>query len=144
VLTREDGTALRPAYVSERFGLLVDRYATIRIKLAKGWSVERTARQHPVPVEAVRIAAAAPLPPIRFHDLRHGAATMLLASGAPIKLVSDVLGHASAAFTSDVYAVVAEELAEAAAVAVAAFVPRRNKISAVGDDRVTTWGTHGP
>jgi len=64
----------------------------------------------------------------------------MLASGAPIKLVADVLGHASSSFTSDVYAVVAEELAEAAAVAVAAFVPRRtraDKIDAVGS-------IHGP
>jgi hypothetical protein len=55
--------------------------------------------------------------------------------------VSDVLGHVSVAFTSDVYAVVAEELAEAAAVSIAAFVPRRNKIHAVGDDQVTTEGS---
>ena len=44
-----------------------------------------------------------------------------------MKLVSDVLGHASESFTSDVYAVVAEELAEQAAVAIAAFVPRRQR-----------------
>ena len=80
----------------------------------------------------MRQAASAPLPPIRFHDLRHGAATMQIASGAPMKLVSDVLGHASQAFTSDVYAVVAEELAEQAAVAISAFVPRRGRPTAVG------------
>ncbi|CAI7980249.1 integrase [Frankia sp. Hr75.2] len=131
VFTYEDGSALKPTYVSQRFGQLVTRYAAIRARLAKGSTVERTARQYRVSPEAVRIAAAAPLPPIRFHDLRHGAATMLLASGAPMKLVSEVLGHASAAFTSDVYAVVAEELAEAAAVAIAAFVPRRERPGAV-------------
>jgi integrase len=64
------------------------------------------------------------LPPIRFHDLRHGAATMLIAAGQPVKVVSAILGHSTSAFTMDVYAVVAEELAEAAAVAIAAFVPR--------------------
>jgi integrase len=64
------------------------------------------------------------LPPVRFHDLRHGAATMLIAAGQPIKVVSAILGHSTSAFTMDVYAVVAEELAEAAAVAIAAFVPR--------------------
>lgn len=133
VFTRENGSALRPAWVSSRFSDLVARHAAIRERLAKpGWTVERTARQFRVPVEAVEIAAEMPLPPVRFHDLRHGAATMLLASGAEMKLVSDVLGHASAAFTSDVYAVVAEELAEAAAVRIAAFVPRKNKINAVG------------
>ena len=64
------------------------------------------------------------LPPVRFHDLRHGAATGF-AAGQPIKVVSAILGHSTSAFTMAVYAVVAEELAEAAAVAIAAFVPRR-------------------
>ncbi|WP_147944558.1 tyrosine-type recombinase/integrase [Microbispora sp. CSR-4] len=73
------------------------------------------------------LSAKASLPPVRFHDLRHGAATMLLAAGVPIKVISEILGHATAAFTSDVYTSVAEELAEQAAVAIAAFVPRRNR-----------------
>lgn len=73
------------------------------------------------------LSARAGLPPIRFHDLRHGAATMLLAAGVPIKVISEILGHATAAFTSDVYTSVAEELAEQAAAAIAAFVPRRNR-----------------
>jgi integrase len=50
---------------------------------------------------------------------------MLIAAGQPVKVVSAILGHSTSAFTMDVYAVVAEELAEAAAVAIAAFVPRR-------------------
>jgi integrase len=71
------------------------------------------------------LARQAGLPPIRFHDLRHGAATMLIAAGQPIKVVSAILGHSTSSFTMDVYAVVAEELAEAAAVAIAAYVPRK-------------------
>ena len=67
----------------------------------------------------------AALPPITLHGLRHGAATMLLAAGQPPKVISEVLGHANVAFTMDVYTEVAEELAEAAAEAIAAFVPRR-------------------
>jgi integrase len=55
------------------------------------------------------------LPHVRFHDLRHGAATMLIAARQPIKVVSAILGHSTSAFTMDVYAVVAEELAEALA-----------------------------
>ncbi|HYB17688.1 MAG TPA: site-specific integrase [Streptosporangiaceae bacterium] len=72
------------------------------------------------------------LPLIRFHDLRHGAATMLIAAGQPIKVVSAILGHSTSAFTMDVYAVVAEELGEAAAAAIAAFVPRRANIVPTG------------
>jgi integrase len=78
-----------------------------------------------VPEHFEVLARQAGLPPVRFHDLRHGAATMLIAAGQPIKVVSAILGHATSAFTMDVYAVVAEELAEAAAVAIAAFVPRK-------------------
>jgi integrase len=132
VFSYEDGRALRPEYVSQRFDVLLTRYAAIRGRAANGWPPERTARKHRVPVEAVMIALSAPLPPIRFHDLRHGAATMLLAAGAPMKVVSEVLGHASSSFTSDVYAVVAEELAEQAAVAIAVFVPRRSRAVAGG------------
>ena len=69
------------------------------------------------------LAARADLPPIRFRDLRHGTATMLLAAGQPIKVISEILGHATSAFTADVYTEVAEELADAAAVALAAYIP---------------------
>ncbi|MDX6296131.1 MAG: hypothetical protein QOH50_5528 [Kribbellaceae bacterium] len=128
VFTYEDGRPLRPPYVSQRFELLIDRYNVLRQRRAAGWSVEKIARHHRTAEDVVRLALDGPaLPPVRFHDLRHGSATMLLAAGVPMKVVSDVLGHASSAFTSDVYAVVAEELAEDAATKISAFVPRRNR-----------------
>ncbi len=65
--------------------------------------------------------------PFRFHDLRHGTATMLLAAGQPPKVISEAPGHATVAFTMDVYTEVAEALADAAAEALAAFIPRRNR-----------------
>jgi integrase len=37
------------------------------------------------------------LPPVRLHDLRHGAATMLLGAGQPPKVISEVLGHSTMA-----------------------------------------------
>jgi integrase len=40
----------------------------------------------------------------RFHALRHTAATLLLEQGVPLDLIGDTLGHASYAFTKDVYA----------------------------------------
>ncbi|WP_254126748.1 tyrosine-type recombinase/integrase [Aquihabitans sp. G128] len=43
-------------------------------------------------------------PGTRLHDLRHFAATQLLAAGVPVKTVSGRLGHGSAAMTLDVYA----------------------------------------
>jgi len=44
------------------------------------------------------------LPPIRFHDLRHTAATSLLSRGQSIKAVSQRLGHAKVDITLRVYA----------------------------------------
>jgi integrase len=43
------------------------------------------------------------LPAIRFHDLRHTAATLLLARDTHPKVVADMLGHASVMITLDVY-----------------------------------------
>jgi integrase len=50
-----------------------------------------------------KAAKAAGLPPIRLHDLRHTYATLALQAGVPLWAVSDILGHASIAITSDVY-----------------------------------------
>ena len=44
------------------------------------------------------------LPAIRLHDLRHTHATLLLAAGEPVKVVSERLGHASPMITLTVYA----------------------------------------
>lgn len=43
------------------------------------------------------------LPRIRLHDLRHTHATLGLAAGVPAKVMSDRLGHATVAFTQDIY-----------------------------------------
>ncbi|MDQ6780539.1 MAG: site-specific integrase [Candidatus Eremiobacteraeota bacterium] len=50
-----------------------------------------------------RLLKAAQLPRIRFHDLRHTSATLALASGLNVKVISERLGHASAKMTLDVY-----------------------------------------
>ena len=50
------------------------------------------------------------LPRIRFHDLRHTAATLLLSGGVHPKIASEMLGHASVAFTLDVYSHVTETM----------------------------------
>ncbi len=47
--------------------------------------------------------AAAGLPVIRFHDLRHSAATLMMQSGAHPKAVTELLGHASEGFTLQAY-----------------------------------------
>lgn len=50
-----------------------------------------------------RAVAAADLPRIPVHGLRHTSASVALASGVPLKVVSDRLGHSSIAITGDVY-----------------------------------------
>lgn len=49
------------------------------------------------------LVRAAPVPVIRLHDLRHTHASLLLADGVPIKVVSERLGHTTIAMTLDVY-----------------------------------------
>lgn len=55
------------------------------------------------------------LPRQRFHDLRHGTASLLLAQGVPLKVVQEALGHATIAVTADVYAHLLPELQKDAA-----------------------------
>jgi len=55
------------------------------------------------------------LPPIRFHDLRHTAATLLLSRGPNPKIVSEMLGHASIVIRLDIYSHVAPHMQQRAA-----------------------------
>jgi len=61
------------------------------------------------------LLAAYDLPRIRFHDLRHTAATLLLRRGVNPKIVSEMLGHANISITLDVYSHVTPDMQEAAA-----------------------------
>jgi integrase len=54
------------------------------------------------------------LPSIRLHDARHSCATALLADGTPVKVVSELLGHADPTITLSVYAHVLPGMAKAA------------------------------
>ncbi|WP_187281005.1 tyrosine-type recombinase/integrase [Nonomuraea sp. C10] len=95
IFTREDGSELKPDWVSEYFE---------------------------------RLVFAAGLPPIRLHDLRHGAATLYLAAGNDMKTTSAMMRHSSQAITSDTYTNVLPEMARAAAEASAALVPRSVRV----------------
>jgi Phage integrase family len=92
VFTREDGSPLHPATVTDRFRAL---------------------------------AETAKLPPVRLHDLRHGAASLMLAAGVPAKVVQETLGHSTVGLTLDTYTSVYTEVAAEAAEAAAKLVPRR-------------------
>jgi integrase len=62
------------------------------------------------------------LPPIRLHDLRHGAATLALASHTDLKVIQQMLGHSSIVATADTYTSVLPETAHRAAQATADMV----------------------
>lgn len=49
------------------------------------------------------------LSPMRFHDLRHGAASLLLAEGHRLREIMEILGHSQIAITANFYAHVALE-----------------------------------
>jgi integrase len=51
---------------------------------------------------------------VRFHDLRHTAATLLLASGVNAKVVSEMLGHSNVAITLRIYAHVLPHMQQSA------------------------------
>jgi len=50
-----------------------------------------------------KLLQKAELPNVRFHDLRHSAATLLLGMGIHPKIVQEMLGHSSIAITMNIY-----------------------------------------
>ena len=71
-----------------------------------------------------KIAVAIGAPEARFHDLRHTYAVNSLRAGDDVKTVQENLGHASAAFTLDVYAHVTEEMKKDSANRMEAFMEK--------------------
>ena len=91
VFTLEDGSALRPSSISDRFELLRE---------------------------------AAGLPPIRLHDLRHTAATLMLAADIDMKVIQETLGHSQIQTTANLYTSVLPKVARDAAEKTTALIPR--------------------
>jgi integrase len=80
-----------------------------------------------MPLSAVQLALSGPpLPPVRLHDLRHGAASLTYRATRDLKLVSELLGHSGIQITADTYTTLFQEVDTAAAEAVAKLVPRRD------------------
>jgi integrase len=59
----------------------------------------------------------ADLPRVRFHDLRHTAASLMLGRGVHPKIVSEMLGHSQIAVTLDLYSHVTPTMQREAATA---------------------------
>lgn len=62
------------------------------------------------------------LPACRVHDLRHTFAVLSLQNGDDIKTVQENLGHATAAFTLDVYGHVSERMKDDSAKRMQAYI----------------------
>jgi len=64
------------------------------------------------------------LPPMRFHDLRHSAATLLLQEGVHPKIVSEMLGHTRIGTTLDLYSHVTPTMQQQATAAMESILSR--------------------
>lgn len=62
-----------------------------------------------------KVVEQAGLPHMRFHDLRHSAATIMLAMGIHPKVVQEILGHSSISVTMDLYSHVLPSVQQEAA-----------------------------
>jgi integrase len=71
------------------------------------------------------LAFRAGLVPVRFHDLRHGTASLMKAAHQDTKYISAMLGHSRTSFTDSQYVSLFPEIQKAAADAAAAIVPRK-------------------
>lgn len=72
------------------------------------------------------LAHQARLPSIRFHGLRHTAASVALAAGVAMKTVSDRLGHSTTGITADLYTHVSPAVAQDAADRIADVIAGRS------------------
>jgi integrase len=140
VFTKENGEPLNPESLSQHFDRVVARSSRSTLRCtATTRAGSRCRRLAVVTVDGdprcglVRhggSGSALPpersgLPPIRFHDLRHTAASLTYRVTRDLKLVSELLGHSTIKITGDIYTNVFADVDRAAAEAVAALVPRR-------------------
>jgi len=75
-----------------------------------------------------RLSQLLDLPPVRLHDIRHGAVSLAGAAGVPVKVIQHNAGHASAVTTVDIYQHVFAETAHAAVAETAALLLTHPKI----------------
>ena len=103
------------------------RQAAARLRLGQVWEDHDLVFANEIgkPVEAGNLLrrsfwpllAKAELPRIRFHDLRHTAATLHLQQGVHPKVVSELLGHSSIGLTLDTYSHVLPDMQQQAVAA---------------------------
>ncbi|MER8185661.1 tyrosine-type recombinase/integrase [Kitasatospora sp. NPDC094015] len=86
------------------------------------------------------------LPPLRLHDLRHGAASLAHAAGADLHTIKEMLGRSSIGITSDTYTTLLPQVDRAIAEASARLVPRavkpRKDAQSATDTKAITPSAH--
>ena len=75
-----------------------------------------------------RIVKKMGCPELRFHDLRHQYAVIAIKNGDDIKTIQGNLGHATAAFTLDVYGHVTEEMKRNSADRMESYMPALSEL----------------
>jgi integrase len=86
----------------------------------------------------VELTEAAGLRRIRLHDLRHGHASLMLAGGVDMAVVSKRIGHASQKTTADLYSHLLPGVSRGAAAKAAALVPRKLRDQSVTSSAAVT------
>jgi len=72
--------------------------------------VERTLTSFHVNRRFRKLLQLAGLPTMRYHDLRHGAASLMAAQGVPARVAMEILGHSQISTTMNIYTHIAPEL----------------------------------
>lgn len=122
--SRSRRTVMLPALATDALRRHKARQAAVRLAAGATWqdraglvftdAVGRPLQPRTVS-KAFRVTADRLGLAVRLNDLRHTAASLLLAEGVPLKLVSEMLGHSSIAITADVYSHVTPSLRREAA-----------------------------
>jgi len=124
--TRASRRSMRlTASAVEALGRHRERQEKEAAAIGHGWNekglVFRTRRGTPIRRDNLHAKSWKPLlrraglPDVRFHDLRHACATLLLTKGVHPKIVSEMLGHSSIAITLDTHSHVIPGLGDVAA-----------------------------
>ncbi|MBY8866648.1 site-specific integrase [Streptomyces sennicomposti] len=106
-----------------------EEWGSAWVETARVFTKENGEMLHPANVTRrfIELYEEIGLPPIRLHDLRHGAATLAHAAGADLKDIQEMLGHSSIAITADTYTSLLPEADRAIAEAAARLVPRARR-----------------
>jgi integrase len=107
------------------------KWGSARVETGRVFTKENGEMLHPADVTRrfVELYEEIGPPPVRLHDLRHGAATLAHAAGADLKDIQEMLGHSSITITADTYTSLLPEADLAIAEAAARLVPRARATS---------------